>query len=414
MLNTNIDVLAQSLISNSVPVVLYGAGDFGQLALFALKKHDIQVSFFCDSNEKKQGKLFLNIKTISPEELYKLTPDAHIFISNHYVTQVSSLLYKMGFKNVHSCVDLLENTDFSDSNISSSYYKTNYQWSPLKIKKEIAIHKYSCDKIDKTFTASFNIKYMDVVITERCSMKCKDCSNLMQFYINPQNSDFDLFSKSVDKFMKSIDRIGEFRVIGGEPLMNKEMYKFVDKLVTYRNADNVVIFTNATILPKGKNLECLKNEKVNLLITNYGNISKKHDALIELLDSNNILYVTEPVLEMWQDVGTLKYEKKTTSELNHLFNSCCANDILSLMDGKLHRCPVSANGEKLGALPHHDNDVIDLSDENMSIEETREKLRDFYFKKNHINACYYCKGREYGYGTVESAVQTKKPLPLSN
>ena len=294
-----------------------------------------------------QGKLFLNIKTISPEELSKLTPDAHIFISNHYVTQVSSLLYKMGFKNVHSCVELLGNTDFSGSNISSSYYKTSYQWSPLKIKKEIAIHKYSCDKIDKTSTASFNIKYMDVVITERCSMKCKDCSNLMQFYTNPQNQDFDLFSKSVDMFMKSIDRIGEFRVIGGDPLMNKEMYKFVNKLVTYKNGDNVVIFTNATILPKGENLECLKNEKVNLLITNYGDLSKRHDELIELLDSNNILYVTEPVLEMWQDIGTLKYEKKTKSEVKHLFDSCCANDILSLMEEKRTNLAISLDYDSL-------------------------------------------------------------------
>ena len=213
--------------------------------------------------------------------------------------------------------------------------------------------------------------------------------------------------------MKSIDRIGEFRVIGGDPLMNKEMYKFVNKLVTYKNGDNVVIFTNATILPKGENLECLKNEKVNLLITNYGDLSKRHDELIELLDSNNILYVTEPVLEMWQDIGTLKYEKKTKSEVKHLFDSCCANDILSLMEGKLYRCPVSAHGEKLGALPNHSNDVIDLSDDNMSIKETREKLIDFYNNKTHINACYYCQGREYGYGVVESAVQTKHPLPFT-
>jgi hypothetical protein len=414
MFNTNIDDLAQSLISNSVPVVLYGAGDFGQLALFALNKHNIQVAYFCDSNEDKQGKSFLNIKTISPEDLSKLTPDAHIFISNHYVTQVSTLLYKMGFKNVHSCVDLLENTDFSDSNISSSYYKTNYQWSSLKIKKEIAIHKYSCDKDDNKSSSNLNIKYVDVVITERCSMKCRDCSNLMQYYITPQNSDFDLFSKSVDRFMESIDRIGEFRVIGGDPLMNKEMFKFVNKLVTFKNADNVVIFTNATILPTGDNLECLKNEKVNLLITNYGELSRKYDELIELLDSNKILYVAEPVSAMWQDVGTLKFEEKTIIQLNHLFDSCCANDLLSLMDGKLHRCPVSAHGEKLGAIPHFEDDVVDLTEDKKAIEETRENLREFYYNKSHIHACNYCKGREYGHGEIISAVQTIKPLRLSN
>ena len=32
---------------------------------------------------------------------------------------------------------------------------------------------------------------MDVVITERCSLKCKDCANLMQYYEKPQNSDLE-------------------------------------------------------------------------------------------------------------------------------------------------------------------------------------------------------------------------------
>ena len=84
--------LIQFLRSNPAQVVLYGAGDFGQLVLFSLKKHDIQVSYFCDSNVKKQGKIFFKTKTISPHELSKLPLETHIFISNHYVDQVSSLL----------------------------------------------------------------------------------------------------------------------------------------------------------------------------------------------------------------------------------------------------------------------------------------------------------------------------------
>ena len=74
---------------------------------------------------------------------------------------------------------------------------------------------------------------------------------------------------------------------------------------------------------------------------------------------------------------------------------------------------VHTGGEKLGALHNNANDFIDLSDDNMIIEETRDKLIDFYYNKTHINACYYCKGREYGYGVVESAVQTKHPLPFT-
>ncbi len=27
-----------------------------------------------------------------------------------------------------------------------------------------------------------NVKHLDLVLTEKCSLKCKDCSNLMQYY----------------------------------------------------------------------------------------------------------------------------------------------------------------------------------------------------------------------------------------
>ena len=62
--------------------------------------------------------------------------------------------------------------------------------------------------------------------------------------------------------MASIDKIFEFRVLGGEPFVNKEMYKVVNKLTTFTKVDKIIIYTNATIVPKGENLTCLMNEKV--------------------------------------------------------------------------------------------------------------------------------------------------------
>ena len=44
----------ENIKKNSIPVVLFGAGDIGTLAFHALKKRDIKVNFVCDSNPKKQ------------------------------------------------------------------------------------------------------------------------------------------------------------------------------------------------------------------------------------------------------------------------------------------------------------------------------------------------------------------------
>jgi len=157
----------------------------------------------------------------------------------------------------------------------------------------------------------------------------------------------------------------------------------------------------------------LKNKKVRLQITNYGDLSRKHDEMVQFCETNNILYVTERV-KKWQDLGKIKYENKTTVELENLFKNCCANNILTFLHGKLHVCPTAAHGTNLGIIPHNEEDIVDLADENMSIENTRAKLKNLYHHKKFLTACSYCKGRNYGFGEIDAAIQVKKALPLAN
>ena len=204
--------------NNSTTVVLFGAGDLGVLAYHALKKHNIKVDLFCDSNPKKQGKFFFNTKIISPEELDKMNRDTAVFICNtEYVETVSSMLNKMKFHFVFDLVELLKNVDFSDDNLDQNIF------SKLAIERQIGLHEQNCLKIKNTKDKKFAISNIDVVITERCSLKCRSCANLMQYYTRPENSDHDLLFKSVDKLMKCIDSLYEFRILGGDPFMNKKM-----------------------------------------------------------------------------------------------------------------------------------------------------------------------------------------------
>ena len=73
----------------------------------------------------------------------------------------------------------------------------------------------------------------------------------MQYYAKPEDSELNLLLKSIDKIMSCIDSLEEFRVLGGDPFMNKQLHKVINKLVTYENCERVVIYTNARIIPKG-------------------------------------------------------------------------------------------------------------------------------------------------------------------
>ena len=111
-----------------------------------------------------------------------------------------------------------------------------------------------------------------------------------------------------------------------------------------------------------------------------------------------------------QDVGTINFEKKTEEQLENLFKNCCANNLLTLFDGKLYRCPTAAHGVKLKAIPEDLNDIVELGSSKLDLKQLKDKIKEFYYNKKFISACSYCKGRDYVFGEIDAAIQTKKPL----
>ena len=261
-------------------------------------------------------------------------------------------------------------------------------------------------------SGKLNLKSIDIQITERCSLKCKDCSNLMQYYAKPINAETQQVLDSTKRIMSVVDHLDEFRVLGGDPFMNKEMHKVVNELVKYENCDRVVIYTNATIIPKNEQLDCLKNPKVILEITNYGEASRAHEKLKDLTNAEGIKYSTFNC-NTWQDCGTITHNsKKGTEEIKHQFNNCCNSDLVTLLHGKLYRCPFSANGENLKAFKEDDDCVIDLTSPNISQEKLKDKIMELYYGKEYLSACFYCKGRDYQSTNIQAAIQTKTPLKI--
>ena len=98
------------------------------------------------------------------------------------------------------------------------------------------------------------IKSLDVQVTEKCSAKCLNCSNLMHYYSKPKDANNEDTNKSLDVFMSVVDQVDELRIIGGDPFMNKDLHKTVYKLLTYENAKKVVVYTNAKIVQKMRTL----------------------------------------------------------------------------------------------------------------------------------------------------------------
>lgn len=401
MKNFEFDHLIRELKTSKAPLVIFGAKKFGALTYHALTNVGIKVDYFCDDSEQALNrKNFFDIPIISSKELEKLDPNLNIFIGAWVIATILPQLKDMNLKNIHNCVNLFKNTDFSKLDTGMTFHD---------IRRRVDIYKAECEALKTSNPSSFNLKYVDITITEACSLKCESCSNLMQYYIKPKNSDTDLLFQSIDRLMEVTNSLYEFRVLGGEPFVNKQIGKIINKLLTYKSIKEIVIYTNATVIPKGENFECLKNDKIFIEITDYKHLSRRRDELIELLRANNIRYTS--IVPTWSDSGTLKYQNATEEQLAEKFRSCCMIDKTTILNGKLYRCPFSANAHNLNAIPENKTDVVELND-NKSIDELKEEIKLLHGDKKYLEACKHCNGRDHLTPKIEVAIQAKNPLEI--
>lgn len=392
-------------------VVIFGAGTIGRLTDLALKKCGIESQQFVDSDPRKQGKKVQNKKIISPDDLKKYdTETTHVFVACNYFSSVVPFLKKNKFKNFYKVTDVLKKIDpyklYNEIDMDMLFSKL----LPLKLERNLDFYNEMANKEDYITNDKLVLKSIDVQITEKCSLKCKDCSNLMQYYKKPVDSDYDLLVSSMDKIMSSVDFIDELRVLGGDPFMNKELNKIINTLVTYKNVGRIVVYTNARFMPKNQNLDYLKQPRVILDVTNYGEASAATDKFVEYAKKEGIAYSVNNC-NTWQDCGRIvPKSKKTEKELEHQFNNCCNSDLVSLLHGKLYRCPFSANGVNLRAFEANKDDEINLTDNSIGKKELRDKIMHLSFGKKYLTACRFCNGRDYATTNIPSAIQTKSKL----
>ena len=214
----------------------------------------------------------------------------------------------------------------------------------------------------KTFLRS-----IDVMITTKCSMKCKSCANLMQYYVDAKNTD-ERIIEAVELLSQNVDYIGEFRIIGGEPLMNKEWYKIINGIIEKDPSRKVLVYTNGTISPKDEHLKTFKGKNVNFYITDYGKLSKNVNKMEEGLKKHSIGYMRKPA-ENWVDCSNVRQHNRTVSKLKQVFKECCAKKFYTLLNGKLYTCPFIANAANLKAIPDNKADYVDLFSEKENLKK---------------------------------------------
>ncbi len=396
------EINRQQIIANikntGKPVIIFGAGIVGEVLFQACKEAGISIECFCDNNTNKTKSAKCNIKVIHTSELKNKYQDAILLISAAEIKDVVEQLEGLGYSTWYSCSPMLREFDIYQ-----------YQFSaPMDFVEYAVVSAILCQ--DNYLTPDyFFIIIVGIIFTERCSQTCKDCSNLMQYYKKPQNCNIDEIIKDIDTFCGIVDEVNEFRVIGGEPFMNPDFDLVVKRLIDETKVKKIVIYTNGTIVPNDEKLKCLKNDKVLIIITDYGRTEKNLNNLVKKLSDDGVAFYVQKA-GGWTDCSKIVQHNRSLEKQKEIFRNCCAKNTITLSGGNLFRCPFAANAARLRAVPDFKNDYVNIFDKSADVVEMKKKIRDYLLKKDFFATCDFCNGRSFGDKEITPAIQLNKPL----
>ena len=388
-------------LSKEDGVIVFGTGNCGAIAQLALKEANINVIALSDNNMHRWGTKIDGVEVIPPEKIKSDYGKLPVLIAvDLNFPYIRKQLNGLGITNVFDC-------DFVFSKLDIDLKKCEQvTWSETRFKQKIDLYMYSV-LAHKNKDKTLRVDSIDLMLTEKCSLKCKDCANLMQLYAKPIDQDFDILIKSIDKFLNTVDHCREIRLLGGEPMMYKKVDLVAEHILKFKNFDQLKINTNGTIIPNEKKIKVFQDERVFFDISNYGKISRNVEGLVKLLEEKNIAHNAARVTE-WQDVGKIVKTNRTEQLNKEIFGNCCINRGITLLHGKLYLCPFSANATNLKAIKYADEEILNI--DMYSKEELIKKIHKLYFETEFLEACKSCNGRDHNVKRVEAALQASEPI----
>ena len=262
--------------------------------------------------------------------------------------------------------------------------------SKLKKVKKVVLIPYRIIKV--LFWLELIIPYIEIVLTTFCTLKCKWCSALIEYYKTPKHYTLEDNMESIQKLVDSSDSIRFLKLLWWEPLCYPYLYDFIKFLNVQNKIQKIVITTNGTMTIKDQQLiNILKNNhKFYFSISNYWSISRNYYNLIKQLEDNNINYTVMKTDYNRIDYWDLNKRNRTKKQLRKQYH-ICTRKLRSLLNGKLFQCYRCSHATNLKLVPLIEKDYIDLLDKNISNNQLRKKLYAFIYKyTDYIESCNYC------------------------
>lgn len=391
-------------------IVCFGAGKWFWEAIDNLDIYS-SIALVIDNSEQKIGKkIEVNgyiYSIYSPEILKNLDIEKYVMIitTKYYksVVEQCGKIERLSELPIYLYSDLRWRDDLR--------HRALEQYRQLSLHKGISIQdiQHGLDNMKSRMESKADytiIPKLNFIVTEKCSLRCRDCRALIPHIQNPGEVSFEELKEEIDTVMNAIDELVDAEPIGGEPFLYSFLPEVVDYLAGNKKIDNVVITTNGTIVPNERLTMALMNKKVMVYISDYGYVDKMA-KLVRHFELNGIAFQTETDMQ-WMDVGGVEYRNRNKEELKEEYMDCyCQYLVKYIWDRKIWLCPRAPRLSSLGIIcDEHDYEVLS---KNEQPQVTRKKILDS-FEVDYAEACNYCDQGNVDIKYIKAGVQINEKV----
>lgn len=238
----------------------------------------------------------------------------------------------------------------------------------------------------------------EVSLAEHCNLNCKYCSHFSPI-AEPEFLDLSQHEKDMERLSYLLDgKSDKIYLIGGEPLLYKEIVKCMRITRAYFPKSRIIILSNGLLINSMKDdfWQACRDDEIEINITRYP-IKTDYESIMLKLEREGIVndYGRESHLSCLFDKITL--DLKGAQDPYESFTSCNqANQCHLVKDGRIYTCSYIKCAEHFNKYFHQHLEITEEDYVNLYTVKDGEEMLARLAKP--ASFCRYCniKGRVHG------------------
>jgi len=374
-------------------IFVYGAGGYGtaairRLGIKGIVPTAVLVTSICRNPEEIYG--------VPVKSVYDYVGDRNeavvlVATKEIYKENILSLLANQGFTKVISLPEpLTREWELDDGRYNSDgnafFLRMDRYTKPyLKILREL-LDRERRKVLDEgagmvSRPDSLCLARLVVVLGTKCSLRCKECNNLIPHFQPQKDLPVQKVIEPLRALLAQADSILRCELIGGEPFLYRDLVQVLDYVLAEPKIRQIELTTNATILPNEEVMSRLRNPRVLVRVSDYGDLVDKERFLAHLRRYG----ISYEVLDLgaWLSSGGVEKRYRSMPVLREQYMKCGPGyTCKALYDGKFFACARAASLWALGYMK--EQEYVDFRQEFTKQDIIQFITQDFSW------ACDYC------------------------